>query len=282
MPEISETSNMDAIIEQLKDAMNGKMKEKIENDAREIPNASNEVEYPDEFHNWTPVITAAPMQQGKVATIIIATESPGYPQESFDTDVKTTLRYFNMDPDDSFSHQAILLKPATKNILDSADARQKLKRVVDLMNRSTVVYASNMQQSAQSDLPSGGTLHSRLQGEVTVTTHSSYILRIVLVGVKAAHRFIFKALEYLVNQWMAPNKYVQFVTSGEIKAKGELLDFWTSACVNQLVEQVQFVHLDRYLPFGFYEGECKKMHKSRPEFTDQPSRDTVRTAAITD
>jgi len=262
--------------------MKEKLKEKTEDEAREIPNASNQVEYPEEFHSWTPVITAAPMQRGKVATIIIATESPGYPSESFDTDVKATLRYFNMEPDDRFMYQEILLKPATKNILDSADARQKLKRVVDLMNRSTVLYASNLEQSAQSDLPSGGTLHSRLQGEVTVTTHSGYILRIVLVGVKAAHRFIFKALEYLVNQWMAPNKYVQFVTSGEIKAKGELLDFWTSACVNQLVQQVQFVHLDRYLPFGVYEGNCNRMYKSRPEFTDQSSRGTARTAAITD
>jgi len=269
---------MEHFVEQVRQAEK-KEKKEIADKAREIPNAANEVQYPDEFHNWVPVITAAPMQQGKVATIIIATESKGYPEESFNTDVAMTLSYFKIDPDDRIVYQAILLKPATERVLDSADARQKLKRVVDLMNRSTVLYTSNVEQSSQSEQPSGGTLHSRLQGEVTITTHSKYMLRIVSIGV-AAPDFIFDALEYLVNHWVAPNKYVQFVTNGEIKAKGELLDFWTSACINQLVQQVQFVNLCRYLPFGYHDGRCKRMNKSRPMFADQSSRNTERLAAI--
>jgi len=276
LPEICDQSSMDQLFKlALKD-------KEIEENAKETPNAANQVQYPDEFNNWVPVITAAPMQQAKVATIIIATESKGYPEESFNTDVATTLSYFKIDPEDQFMYQAILLKPATEKVLDSADARKKLKKVVDLMNRSTVLYAGEIDESSQSDLDPSGTLNSRLQGEVTITTHSKYILRIVSFGVAAPHAFIFEAMEYLLNHWKVPCKYVQFVTNGEMKAKGELLDFWTSACVNQLVQQVQFVNLSRYLPFGYYKGNCKRMNKSRPVLTDSPSRGTEHMPAITD
>ena len=125
--------------------------------ARETPNVANEVQYPDEFNNCVPVISAVPMQLTKAATIIIATESKGYPEESFNTDVATTLRYFKIDPDDRFWYQAILLKPVHEDleILHSADARRKLQKVVELMNRSTVLYAKSMEQSSVVELPTG-------------------------------------------------------------------------------------------------------------------------------
>jgi len=51
------------------------------------------------------------------------------------------------------------------------------------------------------------------------------------------------------------------VTNGEIK-DGKFMDFWISACVNELVQQVQFVNLQRYLPFGYYHGKGTKLLKT--------------------
>jgi len=143
---------------------------------------------------------------------------------------------------------------------------------VDLMNRCTVSYVNDTEHSARTQLPSGETLHGRVRGEVIITTSSVCTLRIVSLGV-AASGFTFTALEYLVNHWRVPEKLVQFVTNGEME-KEKFLDFWTSACINQLVSAVQFVNLQRYLPFGYYKGKCKKLNKTTQveQRTDRPAR----------
>ena len=94
--------------------------------ARVTPNAANQVQYPEEFNNNVPVITALPLQKQKILTIIIATQSRGYTAESFNTDVRKTVDYFEIGPND---YQTILLKPVAADldkILDSADATDKL------------------------------------------------------------------------------------------------------------------------------------------------------------
>ena len=100
-------------------------------------------------------------------------------------------------------------------------------------------------------------------------TASTYSLRIVSLGVKASD-FIFTALEYMLNHWRVPDKYVQFVTNGETD-NNKFQEFWTSACVNQLVQAVQFVNLSRYLPFGYFDGKYKKLHKTGHVYTDEPT-----------
>lgn len=192
---------------------------------RETPNAANEVQYPEEFNSSVPVITAAPLQKSKTETIIIALQSKGYPEEAFKADVAKTLDYFEIEPDSHYLYQAILLKPVSKDlkVLDSADATSKLKKVVDMMNRNTVVYMDKKERHATAELPTGNTKHDCVKEEVIITTSSTYQLRIVSLGVTTSN-FIFDALQYIVNHWNVPNKYVQFVTNEEI-GQGKLLDF---------------------------------------------------------
>lgn len=244
-------------------------KKDIADRARETPNAANQVQYPAEFNNCVPVMTAVPFQQAKMNTIIIATQSKGYTEESFATDVDETVRYFQLEED---KYKAILLKPVSEDlpeVLDSADAATKLKQVVDMMNEKTVLYRGQTEHAASTQLPTGETVHDRSQDEVIITTSSTYNLRIVSLGVKSTG-FVFTALEYLVNHWYVPDKYVQFVTNGET-GKHEFAEFWTSACVNRLVHAVQFVNLCRYLPFGYFKGKCKKMHQTGHVNMDQPA-----------
>lgn len=226
---------------------------------RETPNAANQVQYPQEFNNTVPVITALPFQREKVNTIIIATQSPGYTEESFDTDVRKTVEYFELDPG---MYVAILLKPTREDleVLDSVDAVQKLRRVVDLMNRSTVVNFCETERSETKQQATDEFRHVRQKEEVIITTRSAYAIRIVSLGVRSSS-FIFKALEFVINQWLVPQKYVQFITNGEIEDE-KFMKFWTSACINQLVKAVQFVNLNSYKPFGYYDGSCKKLNKT--------------------
>jgi len=225
--------------------------------ARDMPNAANQVQYPKEFYNSVPVITAVPLVKHKINTIILATQSPGYTQESFNTDVRKTAEYFELEPS---MYVAILLLPSHEglNVLDSADAADKLRRVVDMMNSSTVLLSSERSDSSQ--LPTGETRHVRQKEEIIITTSSAYTIRIVSLGVKSSS-FIFTALEYVVNHWLAPQKYVQFITNGEI-ADEKFIKFWTSACINEMVKVVQFVNLNCYQPFGYYDGSCKKLNKT--------------------
>jgi hypothetical protein len=234
-------------------------KKSVEDKARDTPSAANQVQYPEEFNNGAPVITARPWLRAKTATIIIATQSKGYTEESFQTDVRETVRYFQLEEG---MYKGILLKPVANNndILDSVDATEKMREVVKMMNSNTVLYKSNMEQSTTAQLRTGETIHGRAQGQVIVTTAGSYTLRIVSPGVKTSG-FIFKGLEYLLNHWQAPTKSVQFITNGELE-KDTFQDFWTSACVNEVVEAVQFVNLSRYLPFGYFKGKCSKLNKT--------------------
>jgi hypothetical protein len=198
--------------------------------ARETPNAANQVQYPEDFNNSVPVIIATAMQKTRTATIIVATQSPGYTEDSFNTDVRKTVDYFKLLPD---MYHVILLKPVREDleVLDAADATDKLRRVVEELNRSTVLYMNDMRGCATTELRTGETTHNRFRGEVIITTFSTYTLRrIVSLGV-ATSGFIFKALEYIVNGWHAPNKSVQFVTNGEVE-DGKFLKFWTSACLH--------------------------------------------------
>lgn len=242
--------------------------------ARETPNAANQVQYPEDFNNHVPVIIAVPMQRKKIYTVIVATQNKGYTEESFNTDVIRTVDYFELEPN---MHHEILLKPVLEDleVLDTADATTKLRRVVEVLNRSTVLCMNNMQGSATTQLPSGLTRHDRFKGEVIITTSSMYTLRIVSLGV-ASSDFIFTALEYIVNGWHAPNKNVQFVTNAEIEGH-KFTEFWSSACINELVQAVQFVNLQLYLPFGYYEGKCKKLKKSGQMFTDHPTEQSALT-----
>jgi len=240
--------------------------------AREMPNAANQVQYPKEFYNTASVITALPLQKQKVNTIILATQSQGYTEESFNTDVRRTANYFELDPG---MYVAILLKPTHEdlNVLDSADAANKLRRVVDMLNSSTVIHTSQTDRSETSQLPTGETRHVRQREEVIITTSSLCTLRIISLGVKSSG-FIFTALEYMLNHWLVPQKYVQFITNGEIE-DDKFIKFWTSACINQLVKVVQFVNLQSYLPFGYYKGKCKKLNKTGQWNTDESTESLV-------
>ena len=243
--------------------------------ARETPNAANQVQYPEEFNSTVPVIIAAPLQKWKINTIIIATQSKGYTEESFRTDVERTNDYFELQPG---MYEAILLKPVLEDldVLDAADATDKLRRVVDTMNRNTVFSMSDVQGRTTTTLPSGETRHNRFKGEIIITTSSEYTLRIVSLGV-ATSGFIFTALEYIVNGWRAPKKKVQYVTNGEMELH-KVFNFWSSACVNELVDAVQFVYLPSYLPFGYYKGKCKKLNKTNNQlYTDQPAEPSALT-----
>ena len=236
--------------------------------ARETPNAANQVQYPADFNNCVPVISAASLQPMKINTIIIATQSKGYPEESFRSDVEKTVDYFQLE---NGMYVGILLKPVSEEleILDSEDAAEKLKKVVDMMNRKTVFYKSNTEKSSKTQLPTGETCHGLTQDEVIITSSATYTLRIVSLGVKYTD-FLFDALEYMLNRWYVPDKYVQFVTNAETE-RNKFQEFWTSACVNQLVKAVQFVNLSRYLPFGYYDGKYKKLHKTGHVYPDQPT-----------
>lgn len=227
--------------------------------ARKTPNAANQVQYPDEFYNSVPVITATPLLKVQLTTIIIATQSEGYCQESFDDDVRETVRFFNLD---DRSYQAILLKPVAPDleILDSSDAVKKMKQVVNKMNRSTVKEVKTTYFSESVPLSSGDIRHGRLVKEEIITTLYEYTLRIVSVGV-ASSGFIIEALQYMMNHWNVPKKSVQFVTNAE-HGDNNLFDFWVSACVNELVQQVQFVNLQRYLSFGYHRGKGVRLLKT--------------------
>src|SRR5579863_1758201 len=111
------------MMESLLEAMN-KMKSP-EDKARDTPSAANQVQYPEEFNNGAPVITARPWLRAKTATIIIATQSRGYTEESFQTDIRETVRYFQLEEG---MYKGILLKPVANNdtILDSVDATAKM------------------------------------------------------------------------------------------------------------------------------------------------------------
>ena len=176
-------------------------------------------------------------------------------------------------------YHAILLKPVRDDlkVLNAADATDKLRRLVEDLNKSTVSYMNTTKQSATAQLPTGETVHGSFKGEVIITTSSRYALRIVSLGV-ATSGFIFTALEYIVNGWHAPNKSVQFVTNGEVEGD-RFIKFWASACVNELVEAVQFVNLQSYLPFGYYKGKCKQLNKTGQMSTDRPSEPSAITEA---
>ena len=98
---------MESIMENI-----SKMKD-IADRARDTPNAANQVQYPAEFNNCVPVITAVPLQPTKINTIIIATQSKGYPEKSFVTDVKKTVDYFKLDYG---MYLEILLKPVSEEL----------------------------------------------------------------------------------------------------------------------------------------------------------------------
>jgi len=234
--------------------------------ARETPNVANQVQYPKEFYNTVPVITALPLKKQKITTIIIATKSRGYTEESFNTDVRKTAEYFGLDPT---MYEAILLLPSREDlkVLDSADAVDKLRRVVDKMNSDTVLHDNLQQRSETEQLSTGDIRHVRKSEEVIITTASAYAVRIVSLGV-ATSNFIFEALEFMVNHWRVPHKAIQFITNGEIE-DDKFLKFWTSACINDLVRLVQFVNLKKYLSFGYYDGSCKKLNKTCPWNADE-------------
>ena len=82
------------------------------------------------------------------------------------------------------------------------------------MNRQTVLYRTTVEKATKSQLQDGVTYHDRQNDEVIITTASTYSIRIVSLGVKTSN-FVFKALEYMLNHWRVPDKYVQFVTNGD-------------------------------------------------------------------
>lgn len=227
--------------------------------ARKIPNAANLVQYPEVFNNSVPEISARPMEMSPTATVIIATQSQGYTEESFKTDVRETVNFFGLPRG---LYEEILLKPVAEDIeiLDSADAVKQMQQVVRKMNKATVKEVKTTTYSESAPLDNGDTRHGSFVKEDIVTTAATYTLRIVSLGV-ATSNFIFKALEYLLNHWRVPLKSVQFVTNGETEDH-KFTDFWTTACINELVQQVQFVNISRYLPFGHYRGKGAKLLKT--------------------
>jgi len=223
--------------------------------ARKMPNAANLMQYPKEFNNSVPVITAKPLEERQLPTIIIGTQSSGYPKESFETDVIETVKFFNL-PEGSY--QTILLKPVAEDleeILDSADATKQMHQVVREINKLTVKEIKTTVYSESTPLTTGDIRHGRLVKEEIVTTFDTYTLRIVSVGIATAN-FLFVALEYILNHWSVPKKNVQFVTKGETK-NDKFINFWITACINDLVQHVQFVNLSCYLPFGYYKAKGK-------------------------
>jgi hypothetical protein len=229
---------------------------KIADEARETPTAANCIQYPQEFHNCVPVITAESLVLKKLPTIIIATQSEGYTAELFRKDVDLTRDYFRLD--DSMMH-TILLKPVIEglDVLDSADATKQMNDVVERMNTATGGYYAEMHVTAQ--LPTGQTMHGK--AERLICDQPLYTLRIVSLGVKTSN-FMFEAMEYMLNHWTVPKKHVQFVTNGETRQQ-EFLNFWISASVNKLCEAVQFVDVSQYLSFGYYKkGKCQKLQKT--------------------
>ena len=210
------------------------------------------MQYPTEFKNSAITLRATPFYKDVIGTIVIATQSKGYDNESFERDVKSTSQFFKLNPDGIIK---VLLKPVAKedNVLDAKDATRQMVDVVNLLNTSREHFVRHNVQIADD------TGRRAVNIETTITEFNSPLryIRIICLGV-AMTKFIFKALEYMLNEWLDEDKYVQFVTNGD-DPKANLVKFWKDAIISNLCKEVQYVNLQDYLPFGYYDGKCKKL-----------------------
>jgi len=62
------------------------------------------------------------------------------------------------------------------------------------------------------------------------------------------------------------------VTKGET-TDSDFMNFWVSACINELVKQVQFVNLQRYLPFGYHRGKGVRLLKTGQLYSTNTDND---------
>ena len=234
-------------------------KEKDEDDTNAC-NSNFEVQYPTEFRNSAITLRATPFYKDVIGTIIIATQCKGYDEESFKRDVEATSQFFNLNPESIIK---VLLKPVAneKKVLDAKDATRQMVEVVNLLNKNRESFVKHNVKLSDD---SGRRIFKIEATSVEFNPPLPY-MRIICLGV-AMTDFTFKALEYMLNEWHDQAKYVQFITYGDSTRTSlifsgtitTLLQFWKDAIINNLCTEVQYVNLQDYLPFGYYDGKCKK------------------------
>ena len=78
-------------------------------------------------------------------------------------------------------------------------------------------------------------------------------IRIACVGISSTE-FFYEAVSYLLNQWKATEKKVQFVTTGDSK-RNKRLEFCKSLCTSGACNEIEYYDTHDYHPFGFFKSE---------------------------
>jgi hypothetical protein len=241
----------------------------------ETPSKAHLVQFPKKMENEVLRIHAKPMYSNIVGTIIIATVTRGYTETMFEDDVITTCEYFKikcddkkLPTDDQINVRKILLKPVNldeedtdlKLALDSKDATEQIMEVVNYINTGSRILTN--QGNVAPPVVTNTIFCSDIKGATKTEYRGMNYIRIVHLG-NAYCDFEFKALEYILNNWNVEDKEknVQFVINRDT-SKREFLNFWEGACIQKLCEQIEYIDLSKYLPFGHYKGKCRKYQRN--------------------
>lgn len=152
-------------------------------------------------------------------TIIIGTISPVYDEDMWDKDMLAVGDHFNLNVTDDVNNVFAIKMISTADnpkVLDTAKAIKLMEMAVFKINAGDRI-------------------------------------RIVRIGISSTE-FFFEAVSYLLNQWSAKEKKVQFVTSGDTD-RNKMYSFCKSLCISGYCQELEYYNTQDYHPFGFFKSE---------------------------
>jgi len=164
-------------------------------------------------------MTAKPLTTKLIPTIIIGTISQVYDENMWEKDIIVVESHFDLKvSDDPANVIAIKMEaiPDNPKIMDSVKAIKLIERAVFHIN-------------------------------------SGNHIRIVRVGISSSD-FFYDAVSYLLKEWTADDKVVQFVTAGDTK-ENEIFEFCKSLCLSGTCKEIEYYDTHDYRPFGLFKSK---------------------------
>lgn len=164
-------------------------------------------------------MTSTELTTATQPTIVIGTISPVYDENMWDKDMLEVGAHFNLSVANDVNNVfAIKMEstPDNPKVLDTAKAIKLMEMAVYRINAGDHI-------------------------------------RIVRVGISSTEFFL-EAVSYLLKQWSAKEKKVQFVTSGDTD-HNEMFSFCKSLCLSGICQEIEYYNTQDYHPFGFFKSK---------------------------
>jgi len=205
--------------EMLKMWKNLKTKTEDEDGIEIKPRKENLSFFPGNLRGKVLKMTSVDLTTESLPTIVIGTISAGYDEDMWDKDLIEVGAHFHLSVTDDVNNVFVIkMEPLPDNprVMDSAKAIKLMERAVFHINTGNRI-------------------------------------RIVCVGISST-KFFYEAVSYLLTQWKATEKKVQFVTTGDDK-RNKRLEFCKSLCISGACNEIEYYDTHDYHPFGFFKSE---------------------------